>query len=152
MVKSKTHKFDVDGLVSLLDDICQECNYAYIHCLCEPQFGIRHRPTIPVLTILADDTKWSVQVFRRDGIGIKLEADKIVRADVRLTVFSKDLNVSDVTIEEKNVLLGSHFFQIIDESEYDLEEGVFITEQAHVRNDDTFSVELFIDVLNRNYN
>lgn len=148
MAKSKSHKFHVNGLGILLGG-CKGCGYGVTDCECATNYE-GPLPEVPVLTFFVDDIKWSLEVFRGNGIGIKLKTvGENVRANVRLTVFSNDPDVPDLTIEKKNEPFGGQFFKIIDDREYDFEESEFINEQAHVWDDDYFSVELFIDVLNR---
>lgn len=95
------------------------------------------------LRFIAEDVEWMLEISCNSAgmIGINLNAEgKKVRADVELTVLSKDPNTPNMTLEKKNELFGQQFFPILHRRKLNKDE-------AYVRRNKNFIIEIFIDVL-----
>lgn len=100
------------------------------------------------LRFFAEDVEWSMKIsYSYDDvtmtIGITLMAEnKQVRADVRLTVLSKDPKFPNITVEKENQQYGSQFFELMDR------DILIDRSDAYTNHESEFTLELFINVLN----
>lgn len=148
-MRTKTHKFILDGLNILFDEYtCEDCGQTEAFCYCS-WYRNRYRggfkPIAHSLRFFADDVEWSMKVsYDQDEdrtVGIDLIAeDKHVRADVRLTVLSNDSNSPDITFIENDRHYGRQFFGVRPRAELEFGSN-YVSDRSY------FTLELYINVL-----
>lgn len=138
--------------------MCTVCEVGVAFCFCgTPRIGIsiesNDESHVCWQRFFVEDIEWAIKVamdYKYDRtenkVGITLRAlGKVVRANVEMTVLSKNPKFQNITIKKNDQPFGEHFFEIIDVEN-------FLYDEAYVSKWKYFSVELSINVLDGDNN